>query len=1007
MRRALAFACLAAAGCGGDSTGPTGTPTSLALVTAPSDTVMTGAVITPSPVVELRDANNHAVTKSGVAVTASLAGATLGGTTTASTDAAGRAHFSALSASGTPGAHQLTFASTGLTAVTRSVVLLGSPSMRMAARDTATQAALLGTAVPVPPAVVVTDSTGHPVAGIPVVFTVTGGGGSVTDSVRATDGSGIAMAGSWIVGPAPGPNTLAARAPFSGGQVTFRATAVNTIATRMEKVAGDFQRALAGSILSVKPAVRVLDNNSQPMSGVVVTFRRGLGTSTVTDTVQTTDAQGVATIGSWQPIGAGSFTLIVTAAGTSASPVEFTATMDVVGDMIPISDTRQVVGVGQVALRPALRLTNSDNSPGAGVTVRFAITQGSGAISTAPEVTNPVGEVTLDSWIVSATPGMNEVVASAPGYAPLTEVFQAYAVTAPPGRLAILSGDNQQAVDGTALPQPLVVQAADDAGTPMPGYSLSFTTSSGQIVATPGSTPAGSVTVVTDANGVASVAQWIMPLQIASGLHLNVSGPGLLPNVVSFTASSTTGGPAHVGTLGSATGVVGATINGPAALVTDANGYGVAGVTVNFAVTSGGGSLASTQAVTNAQGKVTPTWTLGTVAGAQTLSATVTGISPATLTATVDPATAATMTFAAGEGQSAVIWHRLPVDPAVDVRDQYGNAATTSFVTFTVLSGGGRLTSTLVHPGADGKARGAWSLGPAPGANSLSAAIPNSTVSNVITFNATALPTSSPYNIDARVVGTLTAAQQAAVDAAVTRWRVVVSGDLPAATVNLAANGCVDGQPALNETIDDIVIYVEIGTIDGPGNVLGGAGPCILRATGGLPSVGAIQLDAADLSGMDQAELDDLVLHEMGHVLGFGTVWASPLLTGAGTSDPRFTGSSAIAGYHLLGGNQISVPVENTGGDGTADSHWRESVFANELMTGYIGGGGNPLTGMTIGSLQDLGYSVDYASAEPLGFTVSFARTRVPSGPQLREMPLRSPILIMAPDGTVVGRRNR
>ena len=59
------------------------------------------------------------------------------------------------------------------------------------------------------------------------------------------------------------------------------------------------------------------------------------------------------------------------------------------------------------------------------------------------------------------------------------------------------------------------------------------------------------------------------------------------------------------------------------------------------------------------------------------------------------------------------------------------------------------------------------------------------------------------------------------------------------------------------------------------------------------------------------------------------------------------------------------VPVENTGGAGTRDSHWRETVFRNELMSGFIAATGNPLSKLTVAHLQDLGYVVDMAAAEP------------------------------------------
>jgi hypothetical protein len=57
--------------------------------------------------------------------------------------------------------------------------------------------------------------------------------------------------------------------------------------------------------------------------------------------------------------------------------------------------------------------------------------------------------------------------------------------------------------------------------------------------------------------------------------------------------------------------------------------------------------------------------------------------------------------------------------------------------------------------------------------------------------------------------------------------------------------------------------------------------------------------------------------------------------------------------------------VENTGGAGTADSHWRETVFQRELMTGFVGDKPNPMSRLTVSSLEDIGYVVDLKKAEP------------------------------------------
>jgi hypothetical protein len=60
------------------------------------------------------------------------------------------------------------------------------------------------------------------------------------------------------------------------------------------------------------------------------------------------------------------------------------------------------------------------------------------------------------------------------------------------------------------------------------------------------------------------------------------------------------------------------------------------------------------------------------------------------------------------------------------------------------------------------------------------------------------------------------------------------------------------------------------------------------------------------------------------------------------------------------------VPLEDTGGSGTAGSHWDEATLApngqlmsNELMTGFfVPGETTLLSDTTIGALADLGYHV-------------------------------------------------
>jgi hypothetical protein len=130
-----------------------------------------------------------------------------------------------------------------------------------------------------------------------------------------------------------------------------------------------------------------------------------------------------------------------------------------------------------------------------------------------------------------------------------------------------------------------------------------------------------------------------------------------------------------------------------------------------------------------------------------------------------------------------------------------------------------------------------------------------------------------------------------------------------------------------------------------------------------------MQFDTADISALaDNGQLKLVILHEMAHVMGFGTIWDwLGLLSGQGTTNPRFNGPVATAEYNaIFGVSESGVPVENGGGRGTAEAHWRASVLGNELMTGFMrSGGAAPISRVTVGHFADLGYTVDLDAADP------------------------------------------
>jgi len=211
----------------------------------------------------------------------------------------------------------------------------------------------------------------------------------------------------------------------------------------------------------------------------------------------------------------------------------------------------------------------------------------------------------------------------------------------------------------------------------------------------------------------------------------------------------------------------------------------------------------------------------------------------------------------------------------------------------------------------------------------------------------------------------------AAFTAATAKWQSVIVDSVGSIPIKLAAGACDSAQPAVNDTVKDLLILVHVRQINDtvPGQaILGESGPCLIRNPGNIPILGFMSLNSSTLASLAaNGMLEDVVKHEMAHLLGFGTVWdLDHLLRDTTTSDPWFSGPDAQAAFRkaLPTFADKIVPVEANGGAGTTLSHWRESVMTNELMTGILNPGVNPLSAVTIESMADLGYTVNVGAAD-------------------------------------------
>ncbi|GAA0878664.1 hypothetical protein GCM10009119_16320 [Algoriphagus jejuensis] len=219
-------------------------------------------------------------------------------------------------------------------------------------------------------------------------------------------------------------------------------------------------------------------------------------------------------------------------------------------------------------------------------------------------------------------------------------------------------------------------------------------------------------------------------------------------------------------------------------------------------------------------------------------------------------------------------------------------------------------------------------------------------------------PDRGRFNITLKFITPVTDRQLQVFDEAAGRWERIIIGDVPSITGTIPSAFVGLPPVAHNETIDDIIIEVAIAAIDGPGQILGQAGPTFIRDVDNLPVSGVMFFDVDDLALLDEYELfDDVIVHEMGHVLGVGTLWNvnRTLREFNPQGAPFFNGKLANLLWWFEGGRNL-LPIEDQGGPGTALSHWKESILDNELMTGYINLGINPLSRITSASVRDLGY---------------------------------------------------
>jgi adhesin/invasin len=294
------------------ATATAGAPARLSILTQPSASAVSGAVLGQQPVIQLLDAGGNPATQIGVAVQAAIAtgGGSLGGATSTLTDANGRATFTDLSISGAPGAHTLRFTAAAFAAVTSGTInLTAAPTVTTITADT-----------PDP------SRTGDLVT---VSFTVTSANGTPGGSVQVADGGNTCTGtlssgqGSCEIGlTATGSRTLTATYAGADGFGASSDTEEHTVQAPPPPVLAiatqPASQATSGVALNPQPVVQLKtgDGANLATAGVAVSVAIQGGGSLGGTTPVATDGEGRASFTDLVITGdPGTYTLLFTASG--------------------------------------------------------------------------------------------------------------------------------------------------------------------------------------------------------------------------------------------------------------------------------------------------------------------------------------------------------------------------------------------------------------------------------------------------------------------------------------------------------------------------------------------------------------------------------------------------------------------------------------------------------------------------------------------------------------------
>ncbi|MDX1491610.1 MAG: DUF6701 domain-containing protein [Pseudohongiellaceae bacterium] len=553
----------------------------LTLSTQPSTSVSSGVVFPQQPQITLLDGSGSGVNNIVITAALSSGSATLGGTTTAATNASGVATFTDLSLTGGAGVNQIAFTAAGASEqLVSNDVTIVAQSLAVSVQPSAS----VERGVQFPQQPVILADNGSPVSGLTITASIFSGGGTLDGTATAvTNASGLATFTDLAILGEPGDRVLQFTAT---GWSSVDSNTISITASDLAITQQASATVTSGALFAQQPIVQAVDGGGNPISGVTVTAAVQTGGGALSGTVsRVTDGSGNATFDDLVLTGSGAHTLNFSATGWG-SVVSNSIDVQVTVQDLALSVQPSASADLGIAFAQQPVVLADDGSPVSGLTITASLASGDGTLAgTLSAVTDGSGLASFTDLYITGAGGNHVLRFTAPAWS----LIDSNTVSVANEALAMSQQPSASVESGEAFPVQPAVRALDAAANPVSGVEVSVTIQSG------GGSLGGTLTATTNGSGIATFTD----LAISGGLGdrvLRFSATGwdaVDSSTVSVVASDLTITQQPSASVESGVALA----QQPIVQALDGGGNPVSGLSVTASIFSGGGTLGGTVTV--------------------------------------------------------------------------------------------------------------------------------------------------------------------------------------------------------------------------------------------------------------------------------------------------------------------------------------------------------------------------------------------------------------------------